>query len=255
MKKVLMIDDDIFLTSLYAKLMQREGLEIEVVNSGADALIRLPIYKPDLVILDLHMPGMHGADLLRAIRNDKRFQNLPVIIFATGYLQSLVSEVEGLGVHKVFSKMKCKPRMLVAEIKESLASLKQAQPTLRTLPSLDDAIEDIEDVGRDQLFTWLERLRTDTRSEARRVCLLHLYGIVREEICATMELDERSPEGRLGRALKKLLEDLYNNPDLIRDSTVESLEQALQKVMAIEVTPNNAQLESELMLQDILKAF
>jgi CheY-like chemotaxis protein len=250
-----MIDDDVFLTSLYAKLLQKEGLEIDVVNSGADALIRLPIYEPDLVVLDLHMPGMHGVDLLRSIRNDKRFQSLPVIIFATGYLQSLISEVEDLGVHKVFSKMKCKPRMLVAEIKESLASLKQTQPAPSTLSFLDDAIEGIENLGRDQLSSWLEHLRTDTRSDARRVCLVHLYGIVREEICATMELDELSPEGRLGRALKKLLEDLYNNPDLIRDSTVESLEQALQKVMAIEVAPSNAQLESEVMLQDILKAF
>ncbi|MDF7798012.1 response regulator [Pontiellaceae bacterium B1224] len=252
MKKVLLIDDDVFLTSLYTNLLQREGLEVDVVNSGTDALTRLPAFLPDVVVLDLHMPGMHGVDLLRSIRNDARFQQLPVIIFATGYLQSLISEVGDLGVYKVFSKMKCKPRVLVAEIKELLESLKQAHPAPETVPSLEDAIGDKADLGEEQLISWLQRLKADPRTETRRVCLRHLYGIVREKICTAMELDELSPEGSLGRALKKLLDDLYNNPDLIRDSTLESLEQALRKVLAIQVT-SNTQLESEAMLQDLLK--
>ena len=260
MKKVLIVDDDIFLTNLYAKLLQSEGLEVAVVNSWDEALNWLKASLPDLVVLDLHMPDMKGADVLRAIRNDERLQHLWVIIFATGYLKSLMSEVEDLGAHKVLSKMKCKPRVLVAEIKDSLALLEQAPPPSPPRPSppcpamsaLERTAEDMEDPGRAQCSLWFERLRSDPRNDARRVCLLHIYKIFQKEIVYAMGLDKLTSEGKLGRALKKLMDDVYDHPHLIGDSTTESLEQALQKLQHLNAKTSKRQLKSEAMLKDVL---
>ena len=256
MNKVLIIDDDVFLTALYAKLLRGEGLEVDVANSGDAALALIADSRPDLIVLDLHMPGMHGTDVLRAMRADERLQHIRVIIFATGYIKSLMSEVCDLGVHKVFSKMKCKPRALVAEIKESLASIKhEAVQVPEKKSALEAGAEHLGNTGKEHLSTWIERLRTDGRAEARRVCLLHLYRITRKDMLAAISMAATTSEGKLGRALKKLLEDLYDHPQRIQDSTVESLEQALQKLMSFNEKARAAKLDSETTLQDVLKGF
>ena len=254
MNKVLIIDDDVFLTTLYAKLLRGEGLEVNVANSGDEAFALIADSRPDLIVLDLHMPGMHGTDVLRAIRSDERFQRIRVIIFATGYIKSLMAEVCDLDVHKVFSKMKCKPRSLVAEIKESLASIKQEPvPVPEKKSALEAGAELLREPEKERLSTWIERLRTDDRAEARRVCLLHLYRITRNDMLSAISMAATTSEGKLGRALKTLLEDLYDHPQRIQDSTVESLEQALQKLMSFNEKKIDAKLDSETTLQDVLK--
>lgn len=120
MKKVVIVDDDVFLTGLYEKLLRKEGLAVEVVNSATEALSRISDFQPDLVVLDLNMPDMQGTDVLRAMREDAGLRHIRVIVFATGYINTLISEVSDLEAYKVLSKMKCKPLALVAEIKESL---------------------------------------------------------------------------------------------------------------------------------------
>lgn len=252
MKKVLIVDDDVFLTGLYATLLQKEGVKVDVVNSGTDALNWLSTSTPDLIVLDIHMPGMKGTDVLRAIRNDMRLSHLYVIVFATGYLKSLVSEVGELGVQKVISKMKCRPRSLVAEIKDSLASLEEAAAVPEVKSDLEIAVEHIENPDNEDCSVWLERLHSDSRDEARRICLLHIYSMYRGPIMLAMRSDALSPEGKLGRALKKLLDDLYDHPHLIQDSTAESLGQALRKLQGLNADVKKVQLESEAMLKDVL---
>ncbi|WP_372808286.1 response regulator [Pontiella sp.] len=255
MKKVFIVDDDVFLTGLYEKLLRSEGLDVEVANSGEEALERITGFHPDLVVLDLHMPGLHGTDVLRAIRENPDLQHMRVIVFATGYIKTLVNEVADLGVHQVFSKMKCKPRALVAQIKEALADLSRdgASSSRNAVSALESGVGLIKAMGIDQLPVWIERLRGDGRAEARRVCLLHLYRILREEIRYAVGCDGATAEGKLGRALKKLMEDLFDNPQLITASSVDSLEQAIQKMLSLNETKRNGTLESETTLQDLLK--
>ena len=123
MKKILIIDDDVFLTSLYTNLLQAAGLKVSTANSGTEGLKQLPAFKPDLAVLDLHMPDVSGVDVLRTMRGHAQLKEIPVIVFTNGYVQTLTAQLGDLEVHKIFSKLQCKPRQLVEEIKESLASL------------------------------------------------------------------------------------------------------------------------------------
>ena len=69
---------------------------------------------------------------------------------------------------------------------------------------------------------------------------------------SAMKLDPGTPEGRLGRALKKLMDDLYDHPQLIGESTTESLSEALRKLERIGAGAQNTELQSEAMLKDLL---
>lgn len=77
-KKILIIDDEDSIHLLYSEEFEEEGYEVYGALSGEDALDRLNDISPDLVILDINMPGMDGIEVLRKIKEIN--PNLPVIL-------------------------------------------------------------------------------------------------------------------------------------------------------------------------------
>jgi hypothetical protein len=73
------------------------------------------------------------------------------------------------------------------------------------------------------------------------------------ELAYALECDESTPAGKLGRAVRTLMEDLYGHPQMIKESTAESLGQALRKLVALNAEGRNAQLGSEAALKDLLE--
>ena len=78
MKKILIIDDEESIHLLYREEFEEEGYEVHSALSGEEALEKVAIINPDLVILDINMPGMNGIDVLRRLKelNSK----MPVIL-------------------------------------------------------------------------------------------------------------------------------------------------------------------------------
>ena len=78
-RRVLIVDDEPALAALIAQQLQPLGLSTVQVNSGVDALARLRHEHFDAITLDVFMPGMNGFDVLRAMRDDPRLRDIPVI--------------------------------------------------------------------------------------------------------------------------------------------------------------------------------
>jgi len=91
MKKILLVDDEESIHILYREELEELGYEVHSAMSGDEALKILPALNPNLVILDIQMPGMNGIDVLRKIKelNPK----LPVILSSAyqEYKQNLSS--------------------------------------------------------------------------------------------------------------------------------------------------------------------
>lgn len=77
-KKILIIDDEDSIHLLYSEEFEEEGYEVYGALSGEAALDKLNDISPDLVILDINMPGMDGIEVLRKIKEIN--PNLPVIL-------------------------------------------------------------------------------------------------------------------------------------------------------------------------------
>jgi DNA-binding response OmpR family regulator len=76
----LIIEDDYDLSNIFAEALQAAEFETEIVRTGDRAFERLSSTTPDVVVLDLHLPGVAGTDLLRQIRTDPRLKETRVMV-------------------------------------------------------------------------------------------------------------------------------------------------------------------------------
>ena len=85
MKKpfALIIEDHLASAEFFAIALNEGGFETEIIRSGQDAIDRLPDVVPDLIILDLNLPRVHGAEILKAVRSDERLADTHVIVATT----------------------------------------------------------------------------------------------------------------------------------------------------------------------------
>lgn len=78
MKKILVVDDEANIRELYRVELAEEGYEVELAENGLEALRKLESGRPDLVTLDVKMPGLDGIEVLRRIRQVNA--SLPVLL-------------------------------------------------------------------------------------------------------------------------------------------------------------------------------
>jgi len=78
MKRILVVDDEESIRELYRAELAEEGYEVDLAGDGLQALRRLDVFRPDLVTLDVKMPGIDGIETLRRIRS--MHPTVPVIL-------------------------------------------------------------------------------------------------------------------------------------------------------------------------------
>src|SRR5258708_8476906 len=78
--KVLVVDDEVHIVELARLYLTREGYEVEGVGDGAQALARFGQLKPDLVVLDIMLPGIDGLTICKEIRKQSQ---VPIIMLTT----------------------------------------------------------------------------------------------------------------------------------------------------------------------------
>ena len=82
MPKILIVDDDINITDLMKALVRMEGHQPTTVNDSFQAMEVANSINPDLITLDLMMPGLTGYELCALLRADPKFANTPIIIIS-----------------------------------------------------------------------------------------------------------------------------------------------------------------------------
>jgi len=78
--RVLLIDDEQFYYKLLSKNIKSSEYELEYAASGNDGLAKIPTYEPELLIVDLKLPGMDGFQILERLRRDSKYNHIPVIV-------------------------------------------------------------------------------------------------------------------------------------------------------------------------------
>ena len=79
-KNILLVDDSKTELHFLSDLLEKRGYKIRTAEDGEEAMRRLGEETPDLILMDVVMPGQNGFQLTRAITRDPRFVNVPVIM-------------------------------------------------------------------------------------------------------------------------------------------------------------------------------
>jgi DNA-binding response OmpR family regulator len=83
MTTVLLVEDSLTETEVLTRYLKQAGLTVVSVKSGEEAQIKLQSQKPDLVILDVILPGQSGFELCRELKTNASTQQIPVVICST----------------------------------------------------------------------------------------------------------------------------------------------------------------------------
>jgi DNA-binding response OmpR family regulator len=95
MKRILVVDDEIGALTLIGIMLERGGFEVLKAKDADQALSVLNLDTPDLIILDVMMPGMDGIELCRVLRQRTDTQELPILILsARGDAKSVMSGMD-----------------------------------------------------------------------------------------------------------------------------------------------------------------
>lgn len=82
MNKILVVDDDVNTTWLMENVFSKAGYEIHTVNHSEMAVAEALNTNPDLILLDLMMPGIDGIGVCKALQSEPRTQKIPVLVFS-----------------------------------------------------------------------------------------------------------------------------------------------------------------------------
>ncbi|MDR2371301.1 MAG: response regulator [Treponema sp.] len=103
-KKILIVDDEKINLEFFEVMLSKLGFIVEEANDGVEALEKARKFSPDLILLDNIMPRMSGWEVTKTLKGDRRYSNIPIIMFSA--LDDVKDKVEGfeLGVDDYITK-------------------------------------------------------------------------------------------------------------------------------------------------------
>jgi DNA-binding response OmpR family regulator len=101
--KLLVVEDTLDTRDLLHFYFTRAGYHVRTASDGEEGLYMTKVEKPDLILTDVAMPRMDGVEMIRAIRAESDFANIPIIVF-TARSASSKEEIIEVGANRVFHK-------------------------------------------------------------------------------------------------------------------------------------------------------
>lgn len=119
-KKILIIEDDVFLGDVLVQKLRNDGYEASLARDGGLGLKMIGEIKPDLILLDIILPTMNGYEILEAKVKDHHIKDIPVIVISNSGQPVEISRVLELGVKDYLVKAQFSPNEVMIKVKEQL---------------------------------------------------------------------------------------------------------------------------------------
>ena len=128
-KRILVVEDDRDISELIRYNLERDGYEVSVVFDGFQAVDYAEKIKPDLILLDLMLPGVDGLDICRHLKSENELKNIPVIILTAKSEEADVIVGLQMGADDYIVKP-FSPKVLLARVKAVMRRLKKVDSDL-----------------------------------------------------------------------------------------------------------------------------
>lgn len=119
-KTVLIAEDDMFVSNIYETKFVSEGFEVIMAENGKEAIQKLEMTVPDIILLDIVMPYVDGVEALRSIKRDPRLKSVPIIMLTNLSEKEKVEEVLSMGADDYLIKSHFTPTEVMDKVKQVL---------------------------------------------------------------------------------------------------------------------------------------
>jgi len=119
-KKILIIEDDKFLRELIAQKLSKENFGVSEAIDGEEGIKKIKEEKPDLILLDLILPGIDGFEVLSRMKEDPALTSIPVIILSNLGQKEDVERGLKLGAVDYLIKAHFTPGEIIEKVKANL---------------------------------------------------------------------------------------------------------------------------------------
>lgn len=253
MKKILIIEDDAFVARVYSKTFEGAGYEVAVADDGPSGLKLLDEFKPDLVQMDLMVPGINGVELIQNIRANPVLKSVPILVVSNCYQMGMVKEAWKAGASMVIAKIDCSPKLVLDRVEALLAaSATAASPSSASvtapvpLPSptvarISSQPESNPDTARSEIRqAFLNRapqLQQELRSQLQALIQqtgetdqhsrLYKLGCSVHALAGHAALSGLVRISHMADALDLLIEELHSKPGLLTPSPLRTIARAV----------------------------
>ncbi len=119
--KILIVEDDAGVQTMYRRFFELEKFEVETASDGLEGLEKVRKYIPDLIALDIMMPGMDGVKVLSEIKGDPTTRHIPVIMLTNIGDETTLQQCMKLGALAYMVKLDFTPSEVVSKVRYYLS--------------------------------------------------------------------------------------------------------------------------------------
>lgn len=120
MTTIAIIEDDQVISQMYRMKFESDGFTVHVAGNGESGIKVVEETKPDLILLDMQMPGMNGDEALAEIRKHDWGKDIPVIVLTNLGEEEAPKHLRSLGIESYIVKADLTPRQVVDRVKQTL---------------------------------------------------------------------------------------------------------------------------------------
>lgn len=116
--KILLVDDDASLMTVFATTLKGKGYEVVTAANGQEGINKAKTEKPDLIFLDQVLPDIQGNEILKTLKNDLSTKQIPIAMLSNFGQNELIQEAINAGAVDYILKYQIEPQDLDTKIKE-----------------------------------------------------------------------------------------------------------------------------------------
>lgn len=120
MTKIAIIEDDSVINQMYRMKFEAAGFDVATASDGEAGVAMVKKFNPEIILLDLQMPHMGGAEALGLIRKSEDHAKTPVIILTNLGEEEAPKELKDLGIQSYIVKAELTPSQVVGRVKDAL---------------------------------------------------------------------------------------------------------------------------------------
>jgi DNA-binding response OmpR family regulator len=120
MAVILIVEDDPYVQRMYKRMFSRKNYELIIAANGESGITLAKEKKPDLVLLDIMLPGINGLEVLEKLKSDSETEKIPVLMLTNLGDEAIIEKSKSLGANFYMVKADFSPDEVMNEVDKYL---------------------------------------------------------------------------------------------------------------------------------------